>query len=118
MAQLKIKPSSWMDLRLAITKTLSRPDYFNLVPWERVSHWDESIERGEPSLKHTTSINYDVFLSFYGNYGLFTIGAFYKSLEDIAYIRQSRVTDSESDYYGYDLTQPENGAGETIVNKP
>lgn len=115
MAQLKIKPLSWMDLRFAVTKTLSRPDYFNLVPWERISHWDETIERGAPNLKHTTSINYDAFLSFYSNYGLFTVGVFYKSLENIAYIRQSRITDSESDYFGYDLTQPENAEGETII---
>lgn len=115
MVQMKIKPYSWMDIRFAVTKTLSRPDYFNLVPWERISHWEETIERGAPDLKHTISINYDAFLSFYGNYGLLTIGAFYKSLDNIAYIRQSRITDPESDYLGYDLTQPENATGETIV---
>ena len=51
MIHLRYKLADWVDLRLAYTKTLSRPDYFKLVPWERVSV--DLVERGEPNLKNT-----------------------------------------------------------------
>ncbi len=114
MVHVRYKFTDWFDTRIAITKSLARPDYFNLVPWERISYFDGTVERGQPYLKHTKVWNYDIFFSFYGNYGLFTLGAYYKSLKDIEYIRVSRITDP-GPTVGYTLTQPENSEYETEV---
>jgi TonB-dependent receptor len=114
MLHIRYKFTDWFDTRIAITKSLARPDYFNLVPWERISYFDGTVERGEPYLKHTKVWNYDIFFSFYGNYGLFTMGAYYKSLKDIEYIRVSRVTEAGSTL-GFTLTKPENSNYETKV---
>ncbi|MDQ7817371.1 MAG: TonB-dependent receptor [Melioribacteraceae bacterium] len=114
MVHIRYKFTDWFDTRIAITKSLARPDYFNLVPWERISYFDGTVERGEPFLKHTKVWNYDIFFSFYGNYGLFTVGAYYKSLKDIEYIRVSRVTEAGSTL-GFTLTKPENSKYETKV---
>ncbi|MEJ2495594.1 MAG: TonB-dependent receptor [Ignavibacteriaceae bacterium] len=114
MVNLKVNVTPWFDVRLAATKSLSRPDYFNLVPWERISDFEETDEKGNPNLKHTRAWNYDAFFSFYGNFGLITLGAFYKSLRDIDYIRTSRITEPGRTE-GYQLTEPENSNYETIV---
>ena len=112
MIHLRIKPADWFDVRLAATKTLSRPDYFNLVPWERVTIGESLIERGNPNLKHTTVWNYDVSLSFHNNLGLFTMSGFYKNLKDIDYIRTSRTSINGR---GYTVIAPENAANDTKV---
>ena len=116
MAHLQIKPFDWFDVRFAVTKTLARPDYFNLVPWERITASESLIERGNSKLKHTTAWNYDVFLSFHNNIGLFTVGAFYKKLKNIDYIRTSRITVLVNNrLVGYNLIQPENVTKDTEV---
>ncbi len=106
MVHLRYRLASWTDLRLAATKTLSRPNYFNLVPWRRVARGESTIEQGNPELKHTQVWNYDIFWSLYNRLGLFTLGMFYKELENIDYIRNSRVQGGE--FNGFSLTEPVN----------
>lgn len=114
MFQLRYKPADWFDIRMAATKTLSRPNYFNLVPWERIRNSESSIERGNPDLEHISAWNYDVFLSFYNNVGLFTIGGFYKELDHIDYIRRSRIVEPGK-YYGFTIIQPVNAQDVSTV---
>jgi len=99
-------------VRLAFTRTLSRPNYLDLVPWERET--SDGLERGEPNLKNTRVWNYDLFLSFYDELGLLTVGGFYKNLEGLDYIRKSRAQSIRGagavDYY-----HPENSLFETNV---
>ena len=108
MFHIKYKPLKWFDIRLAVTEGLSRPNYFDLVPWERYTPESNTWERGNPELKATTSWNYDAFFSFYGNFGLFTIGAFYKDIRNTIYDRKTRITKPESDFYGTFLISPVN----------
>ncbi len=115
MVQARYKFTSWLDLRTAATRTLSRPNYFNLVPWQRISTLDGTIERGEPGLKHTKVWNYDAYLSVYNRFGLFTLGAFYKNLEDIDFIRTSRLVDPGNPFNGFTITQPENAPENTTI---
>ncbi len=114
MFQLRYKPTSWFDVRMATTKTLSRPNYFNLVPWERIRNSESTIERGNPDLKNTSAWNYDLYLSFYNKVGLLTIGGFYKELDNIDYIRSSRIT-SPGKYFGYTIIQPVNAQDVSTV---
>ena len=116
MIHLKVKPVDWFDVRFAITKSLSRPDYFNLVPWERITIGESLIEKGNPNLKHTSVWNYDLYLSFHNNLGLFTFGAYYKKLKDIDYIRTSRTTRLVNGVArGFTLIAPENSKSDTKV---
>jgi TonB-dependent receptor len=108
MFHLKINMLKWADLRLAATKSLSRPNFFSLVPWERVNLGEGLAERGEPNLKQMTAWNYDVILSFYEKFGLFTIGAFYKDVSNIDYTLTSRIFDRNSPINGLNLTRPVN----------
>lgn len=108
MFHLKVNMFEWADIRLAATKSLSRPNFFNLVPWERINPGDGIAERGEPNLQQMTAWNYDAILSFYGNFGLFTVGGFYKEINNIDYTLTSRIFDAESPINGMSLTRPVN----------
>jgi TonB-dependent receptor len=108
MIHLRYRFTPWFDIRLSFTKSLSRPDYFNLVPYERISYGDQSIVRGNPNIKETHATNYDVYISLYSNdLGLFTIGGYYKTLTDIDYIKQTRIQGGQ--FNAFDLTEPVNG---------
>ncbi len=83
--QFQYKINSNIDLRLAYTKSLSRPDYSAIVPSVYYAS-SESGRAGNPNLKPAVSDNFDAYLSLYNNQiGLFTIGAFYKEINNMFY---------------------------------
>jgi TonB-dependent receptor len=115
MAHLRYKPVEWFDVRLAVTKALSRPNFFSLVPWQRINNSEQLVDQGKPDLKHTTTWNYDVFLSFYNKYGLFTVGGFYKQLYNIDYVGSSTVLKPGSPFQGFTFNSPINIEGTSTV---
>lgn len=108
MAHLRYKPVSWFDIRLAVTKSLARPNFLNLVPWERINDTDREINRGRPDLLHTTAWNYDAYLSFYNAFGLLTLGVFQKDFFNTDYIRTYTIREAGNRFQGYQVTEPEN----------
>lgn len=110
MLHLKYQVAKWFDVRLAATRALARPNYLNLVPWYRINDFETIVEQGDPELLHTKVWNYDAFFSFYNKLGLFTIGTFYKELEDIDYIRRGKIVPPGRSFT-YDLVKPENVDG-------
>jgi len=97
-------------LRFAYTNTMARPNYFDLVPYAIYSAEDESLSRGNPDLNPTTSMNLDLmYESYFKSIGLFSLGAFYKDVNNFIYNRTFlNVTDPQ---YGFlnTLSRPENG---------
>jgi len=114
MVHLRYKFTSWFDIRLAATKSLARPDYFNLVPWQRINHFEGVVEEGSPELLHTDVWNYDAFFSFYNKWGLLTLGGFYKQLTNIDYVRTSRIAE-QGPTQGYDYIRPVNATEDAIA---
>ncbi len=108
MMHLKLDMFEWANLRLAATKSLNRPNFFSLVPWEYVNRGEGFAERGEPDLAHMSAWNYDAILSFYGRFGLFTLGGFYKEVDNIDYTLTSRIFDRTNPLNGLTLTRPLN----------
>lgn len=95
------------NVRVAYTRTLARPNYGDLVPYEFVFQEDGEIARGNPSLAPTTSNNIDVLVEHYvRSVGVMSAGVFYKRLAD--YIFPSRFRETA---FGdsYDVLQPRNG---------
>lgn len=83
---INIKPTNWFDIRLAYTNTLSYQDYVSLAPRINVAQSAGILQYNGFNLKPIESTNYDVYLSFYNNtIGLFTVGAFFKQIENITY---------------------------------
>lgn len=87
---LTIRHSFSEDLigRFALTRSISRPDYVDVVP--RVLETTESgvttVSRGNPDLEATLSNNIDAGLEYYMRpLGVVSVNAFYKDLEDFRY---------------------------------
>ncbi|NJK87371.1 MAG: TonB-dependent receptor [Bacteroidales bacterium] len=106
MVHLRYKFTDWFDARIAYTKTLSRPNYFSLVPWIRVYDFNSEIEKGNSDLKHITADNLSLITSIYGNFGLFSIHGFYKEISNIDYTLEYQINDPGTRYHGYQVTEP------------
>jgi outer membrane receptor protein involved in Fe transport len=85
-------PTDWFDIRLAYTNTLSRPDYNQLAPKKIINPTGRSVQLGNTNLSPAKSENFDaIFTIFRPNFGLFTIGGFYKEIEGFLWNRQAIV---------------------------
>jgi TonB-dependent receptor len=95
------------NVRAAFTRTLARPNYFDLVPYRLKLREDLELQLGNADLEATRSWNVDLMVEHYFKpLGAFTAGFFYKSLREyIYYFRYSDVLDGEE----YNIIQPRNG---------
>ncbi len=92
MGQIKVTMTNWSDFRYSYTHTLARPDFHQMNPSIRIS-WDGgTVYAGNPRLKPAISYNHDALLTFFSNeLGLFSIGGFYKEVNDFIYYTQYRL---------------------------
>lgn len=89
-------------LRFAYTNTIARPNYFDLVPYAQFSPDDEELTRGNPSLKATTSTNFDLmYENYFQNIGIVSGGVFYKDVDKFVY--QQRTEGFNDPQFGNDL---------------
>jgi len=118
MFHLKIKPQNWFDIRLAATRSLSRPNYTRLRPRLIIDRTGQNVYMSGLDLKNATAWNYDVVFSFFNNkLGLFTVGAYYKDFKNIDYALTERNWSNEE----YGFTAPQGLFGYTVhrfVNAP
>ncbi|MEM6395172.1 MAG: TonB-dependent receptor [Bacteroidota bacterium] len=108
MVQAKYQLKPWLDVRAAATRTLARPNFFDLVPYQEINDIDQITTQGNSELAHTTAWNFDLFLSAYNEWGLLSLGAFRKTLTNVDYQRISRDLDPDSSTRGYQLITREN----------
>ena len=84
MVHLQIKPTSWINLRLAYTHSISRPDFRQFAPITYFDFIGNYANAPNKDLETSKSINYDASLSVYRNkLGFFTASVFYKEIEDL-----------------------------------
>lgn len=107
---LKYDLSENTILRAAWTNTLSRPDYFALVPFVEFDPDEQQIAFGNPRLSPATSMNFDLMAeNYFKSVGLVSAGGFYKDIDNFIYnyTRQNSAVPG----FGDDLqaTSPENG---------
>lgn len=118
---LRVKPASWMDIRLAYTETLSRPDYDLIAPRTIIKPNVNEVTWSRTNLKPALSRNYDVILSFYQpDYGLFTVSGFYKKIKNFIYTRSAYMLNGTvTDPVNFDLPASLAGANITYpLNTP
>jgi len=115
MYHLRFRPTKWFDVRLAYTKTLSRPRLDWMLPKKKVYAYRNLVSFGRPDLKPQIAANYDLFLSFYSNHiGLLTLGGFYKEIDDLIFKRNGHKIFNaaeegfEPSLNGFILDRPEN----------
>ena len=118
---LRVKPTNWMDIRLAYTETLSRPDYNLLAPRTIIKPNVNEVTWSRTNLKPALSRNYDVILTFYQpDYGLFTISGFYKDIKNFTYTRSAYMLNGTvTDPANFDLPMSLSGGSITYpLNSP
>ncbi|MBZ9650848.1 TonB-dependent receptor [Psychroflexus montanilacus] len=95
-------------LRFAHTSTFAKPNYFDLAPYRIVNREDNEIEFGNPDLKPTRSLNFDIMGEHYlPSLGIVSAGAFFKQIRDFRYNRLYIFQDPE--FAGFEAEQPVNG---------
>jgi TonB-dependent receptor len=93
MAHLSVKPADWLKVRLAFTKTLTRPDYRLYAPITYISSDQSQIVAANLTLKPSLSTNYDAAISVFDNsIGLFTVSGFYKQIRDLIFSTTYPIT--------------------------
>ena len=113
--------SDAFNVTLAYSKSLARPDYFDLVPYEYFNSKNEGkdnkqaeVEIGNPDLEATVSNNFDIMAEKYiGNTGIISGGLFYKNLNNWIYTYNTQ----NYNYNGasnYEFTQKRNGKSASV----
>ncbi len=103
MIQIRYKPLKWFDVRFARTRSITRPDYLAATPFRFIDTYNTTfVSKGNYKLKPSLSTNYDLYFSFYGNtIGLFTIGGFYKEIQNLIWPKTWKRLMSDPVEYGF-----------------
>jgi TonB-dependent receptor len=105
---LRYRLASKTNLRFAVTRTIARPNYFDLAPYYWLNPDGQSILKGNPGLVPTISTNLDLmFANYFQGIGVFSFGLFYKDMKDVTYTRTYQQVGGI--YDGYDIEEPVNG---------
>jgi TonB-dependent receptor len=108
MVHLRYGLSKMTNLRIAVTRTISRPNYWDVAPRYSINDESETIGKGNSELVPTTATNFDLMGEHYfASIGVASAGIFYKKLNDIIY-GSSEIL-SSGPYAGYNQVQPING---------
>ncbi len=108
MVHLRYTVAPRTILRAAVTRTLARPNFFELVPYRFRD--DEDLEIGNPNLLPTTAMNYDLMFEHYDRHiGIISGGVYYKQIVDPIF------TFVEGNELGGDTEQKRNGQAARIA---
>lgn len=113
MVHLRYRLDDDTNLRAALTRTLARPNFIDLAPYQLILREDEEIERGNPDLDVTTAWNLDLMAErYFQPVGILSGGVFYKRLADNVFtFRSEEIFDGDT----FDVTQKRNGEAAEIL---
>ncbi len=106
--QLRYKIDEKTNARFAATRSIARPNFFDLAPYNWVDPSSDEISRGNPALVPTISTNVDLmFGRYFEGIGVISAGLFYKMMDQVIYQRTYQEVGGQ--YDGFDITEPING---------
>jgi TonB-dependent receptor len=114
MLHFKYSVNKFTNIRAAITKSYSRPNFQDLVQGGEFNRTDEEASIANPDLKPVESINLDLFGEHYlGTVGIISAGIFYKSLDKFIY--QQTFNRPFADLALVEVTQAVNGGKASLL---
>ncbi|MCH8494694.1 MAG: TonB-dependent receptor [Balneolales bacterium] len=122
MVQARYRVTDWFDVRAARTVSVSRPSFGNMSPRFFIGYDNGTVRRGNTQIKPMRATNYDLFLTFFQNrLGLFTIGGFYKEIDDLIYTRNANIITPvdlglPANTRLFSITEPVNNEFQTTVH--
>ncbi|MBY0488911.1 MAG: TonB-dependent receptor [Gemmatimonadaceae bacterium] len=103
--------SDYTNVKAAVTTALVRPQFRDMAPYINITAGQQTASIGNPALKATTAVNYDVMIEHYfTNVGFVAAGGFAKELTNFIFATSRART--AQDAVGPDATQiiqPQNG---------
>ncbi|NND34951.1 MAG: TonB-dependent receptor [Saprospiraceae bacterium] len=116
--QLRVKPTDWLDVRLAATKSIIYPDYRAVSPYIYINTFQgPSMNLGNPALQPALADNLDAYVSIFDNkLGLFTAGYFYKEIENLIVSSDFRTKDPADINNRYVISNTSQTAVSTWIN--
>jgi TonB-dependent receptor len=107
-AHLTYRLDEESNMRLAVSRSFSRPDFGALAPGGSYSEADGEFKSGNPDLEPTYALNFDaMYEHFINDAGIISGGLFYKDITDPIF--QSTSTGSYNGNDGVTFVRPENG---------
>ena len=83
MLHVNVRPTDWLQVRLARTETLARPDYIQYAPLTTIDQYNSVVRAANTALRPSHSTNYDLSVSvFEGHVGLLSASLFTKEIDD------------------------------------
>ena len=96
---IKYQPFDWLMLRFATTKTLTRPNYSDMIPLYNVSGQNRTVVYRNPFLEPGISKNQDYVISFNNKYlGLLSFSYFTKRIQGLIFSSGQRVIEDPNKY--------------------
>jgi TonB-dependent receptor len=94
--QAKYSLNQNTNFRAAVTKTYSRPNFKDVLPYKEEKDNDE-FTFGNPNLRYPTAINFDLLgETYFGEQGLLSGGLFYKNIDDFIFYFKRFAHQSEA----------------------
>jgi TonB-dependent receptor len=104
---LRMEPGTQTVVRAALTRSLSRPDYQQLLPLRTIDSADREIQLGNTELRIPTSWNVDAAVERYVDpLGVLSVSVFHKWLHDRVWVTSRSETIGGEEYT---IFQPTNG---------
>jgi TonB-dependent receptor len=119
--QLKYTMDEGTDVRLAVTRGIARPNYFDLAPHLSGTVGGSksnpsNLSSGNPNLKAQHAWNYDLMAEHYfPSVGVISAGVFYKSITDFIFSQRFVYNGPVTEFDGQAGTQPQNGGSGHIL---
>ncbi|GJG84901.1 TonB-dependent receptor [Gemmatimonadetes bacterium T265] len=115
-AQLRYALDAQSNLRLAVTRAIARPNYYDLAPHLQgdvctscATNYN-NLSAGNPDLKPQHAWNYDLLGERYlPGAGVLSGGIFYKRITDFIYLQNFIYGGPVTDFQGYYGRRPANG---------
>ncbi len=97
MIHLRYEPFEWLQVRMAYTKTIARPNFTDIIP---NMYWGvNTITMRNPNLVPELAESFDLYFAFSDNHlGLLTLGGFWKNIKDKIFSRGVRVLLNPEEY--------------------
>ncbi|MCH8557885.1 MAG: TonB-dependent receptor [Balneolia bacterium] len=96
------------NLRFAWTNAIARPAFTALAPFEIANFENETVRRGNPNLKASRVMSFDLmYEQYFRSIGILSAGVFHKRLQD--FIFQEVTTVQDGVYEGFESRMPQNG---------
>jgi TonB-dependent receptor len=116
MLHLKYQLGRMTNIRAAVTTSISRPNYFDLVPYRSENPESQRLRVGNPELEVTDALSFDLMAEHYfSGVGVLSASVFHKELDNIIFEKEVDIEQPGSQYDGWEYRGPVNGGKASIT---